>query len=150
APLLAVLALGAMSASSRRHIALLVAVTTPLVGRGTAAAMARISRARPRIEAALPWSAALVVILTLGLFVRARLSDSYPLRPGLVAHNIPVESVERMHTEGLRGRVFTTIGLGSYVTWGGWPDLTTSIDSRLELFGGDFLAEHLEATRDRE
>src|SRR5262249_43340382 len=52
--------------------------------------------------------------------------------------------------EGLRGRVFTTIGLGSYVTWDGWPDLTTSIDSRLELFGGDFLAEHLEATRDRE
>lgn len=151
APLMSVLTFGAMSALSRRHICLLVIVTAPLIGRGIAAAAAPFSRRSPGVVIAAGWAALLPVLCLAGLIVNGLLSDSaVPLRPGIVARNIPVESLEVMRAENLHGRVFTTIGLGSYVTWRGWPDLTTSIDSRLEVFGGAFITTHLMAERDPE
>jgi hypothetical protein len=80
--------------------------------------------------------------------VRALARSAVPPGPGRIAPNIPLEAVEVMRGEGLHGRVFTTIGFGAYVAWRGWPALTTSVDSRLEVFGGTFLLEHLAAQRD--
>ncbi len=149
APALTVLAFGLLSALSRRHIGLLAVVTAPLIGLVLAAALASVERRRRAAGAAAGWVSAAAVLVLVGGVARGVLREpAVAPRPGLVARNIPMEALEVMRAENLRGRVFTTVGLGSYVTWRGWPDLRTSIDSRLEVFGGEFLAEHLEATRE--
>jgi hypothetical protein len=64
-------------------------------------------------------------------------------RPGFgVGENIPVEALRVVHDERLTGRVFNTLAFGAYVTFSGWPDLRTYIDSRLEVMGGTFLQEY--------
>jgi hypothetical protein len=137
-PALLLLVFGAMSVSSQRHIGLLALVTAPAVG--TLLARGPVLAAR---------GAALLLLLVAAVTPARALARS-GTSPGLgrVAPNTPLEAVERMREEGLRGRVFTPMAFGSYVTWRGWPELTTSVDSRLEVFGGDFLLEHLAAQRD--
>jgi hypothetical protein len=151
APALTVLAFGAMSALSRRHISLLAILTAPLFGLAVADALASLARRRRAAVVAASWGGPALVLALAALAARGLLAGSAATpRPGLIARNIPVEALEVMRGQGLSGRVFTTVGMGSYVTWRGWPALTTSIDSRLEVFGGGFLAEHLAAARDAE
>lgn len=157
APLGTLVLMGTLAATSRRHISLLAILTAPAAGRGLALAGSSLLKRVPGGHAArraAGWAAFMAVGAVAavgGTLLAARFTDPAGTpRPGLVAANIPVEALEVMRAESVRGRVFTSLGLGSYITWRGWPDLLTSVDSRLEVFGGDFLEEHLAAAGDPE
>jgi len=61
---------------------------------------------------------------------------------------MPAEALRFMRDEGLEGRVFCTLAFGAYVTYAGWPELATYVDSRLEVFGGEFLRRYDRAVKD--
>ena len=148
APAMTVLAFGFLSCMSRRHISLMAVVTAPLIGRGAAALLARVLPSPRAAIALVRAAAACVLLLAAGIAMSAFRAGALAPRPGAIARNIPVEAVEVMCSEGLHGRVFTSLGMASYVTWRGWPDLLTNADSRLEILGGDFLRTVLTASRD--
>jgi tetratricopeptide (TPR) repeat protein len=52
---------------------------------------------------------------------------------------MPVEALAALRAMDLRGRVFPSFAFGTYIAYAGWPALTTYVDSRLEVFGGEFL-----------
>jgi hypothetical protein len=136
-----VAAFALMSLTSRRHVSLLAVVTAPVVGGALASVLRRIP-AKEIAGRALSWGTTAAVA---GLASAVAVSglpwpDGGWRRPGIgIGENIPVEALEVIRGENLRGRVFSTLAFGAYVTWAGWPDLTTFVDSRLEIFGGNFL-----------
>ena len=143
-PALASVLFAAMSLTSRRHVSVLGVVTAPLLGRALSALMGR-RRLRGAPATAAAWGSATAVlglsvfILTMGL----PWERGERRRPGSgIGENIPVEALQVMRDDQLSGRVGCSLGFGAYVTWAGWPDLRTSIDSRLEIFGGDFLRSY--------
>jgi tetratricopeptide (TPR) repeat protein len=151
-PALAAVSLAAMSVTSRRHVSLLGAVSAPLVGRALAALAARV-RVRAAPAAAAGWGSAVVVLALSAFIALAGLPWERGERrlPGSgIGENIPVEALQVMSDDKLMGRVGCSLAFGAYVTWAGWPDLKTSIDSRLEIFGGEFLRWYESALRDPE
>ncbi|MBI3448658.1 MAG: hypothetical protein HY049_07065 [Acidobacteria bacterium] len=154
---LTAVAFAALSITSRRHVSLLGVVTAPLLARAGAALAARIGgRVLPAWRA---WIAVALVAAT-ALFtatVGVPWERAEWRRPGRgIGENIPVEALRFARDAGLTGRVMTSLSFGTYVTWAAWPSLATSIDSRLEVFGGPFLRayragfETAEAFRDLE
>ncbi len=130
-----------MSFTSRRHVSLLAVVTAPVVG-GALAPLLRKIPVREVGGRAFSWGTTVAVAALASVVAVSGLPwpEGGWRRPGIgVGENIPVEALEVMRRENLRGRVFSTLAFGAYVTWAGWPDLVTFVDSRLEIFGGDFL-----------
>jgi hypothetical protein len=151
APALTLIVFATLSFTSRRHISLLAIVTAPWVGEQLAGWVESLSRGRERLSraAASAGSWTPVVLAVLLAAQGAVLGDAKTRAPSIgIAANVPVEALEVMRAEGLHGRVFTDMGFGGYVTWRGWPDLLTCIDSRLEVFGGDFIRRYMIAARD--
>jgi tetratricopeptide (TPR) repeat protein len=151
-PALVAVSIAAMSVSSRRHVSLLGVVSAPLVGRALAALAAR-ARVRAAPAAAAGWGSAVVALALSAFIALAGLPWERGERrlPGSgIGENIPVEALQVMSDDKLTGRVGCSLAFGAYVTWAGWPDLKTSIDSRLEIFGGDFLRWYEGALRSPE
>ena len=143
------LILAALSLTSRRHVSLLGVVAASfltaelagLLSRRPGGARESAGWAR-RAAGTLPFAAAgAVVALASGIALAGLPLGGGVWRPAGVgiAPNIPVEALEVMRRERLEGRVFPAFGFGAYVTWAGWPAMRTFVDSRLEIFGGDFL-----------
>ncbi len=150
--LLIVLVFAVLSVLSRRHITLLALAGAPLIADVLASWWLRRGKAPHGARGgagtftAAGGDAIRAAMIAAG--VPATLRALYP-RPGAgVDPSVPVEALEVMRAEGMKGCVFTTIGFGAYVTWAGWSDLLTSVDSRLEVFGGARLREAMIATRD--
>jgi tetratricopeptide (TPR) repeat protein len=146
---LLVVVFGLMSAFSRRHVSVLAVVTAPAMAATVAEVIERIPALARRVRAHV-WSGAAAVALL------ALLIGSFGLpwpgggrrRPGIgIAPNMPVEAMEFVRREGLQGKLFATMAFASYATWAGWPAVTTFVDSRLEIFGGDFLRLYRRASR---
>jgi hypothetical protein len=136
---------GLLSVTSRRHVSLFAVVTAPDMARSLAATLSRL-RAGAALRAG--WIApGAVLALAAGIAVAGvPWGAGAWRRPGFgIAGSVPAEAVETMRLEGLQGRVFNTMAFGSYVTYAGWPGLRTFIDSRLEIFGGDFLRRFRDA-----
>ncbi len=125
-------------------------MTAPLLGRGLGALAGRLKLRRGAATAA-AWGSLLVVLALSGVIATLGLpwERGERRRPGSgIGENIPVEALQVMRDDGLRGRVGCSLAFGAYVTWAGWPDLRTSIDSRLEIFGGPYLLRYEAALRD--
>jgi hypothetical protein len=151
-----------LSATSVRHISLLAVVTAPLVavalGEVLRIASSKLSRGKLlpgklssgafRPGLGVGWAAAAIplglawIIGTSGVpWVTGQ------LKPGGIAigESMPVEAARFMESRQLQGRVFTSLGFGAYVTYSSWPRLKTYVDSRLEVFGGEFLRRYNDA-----
>jgi len=138
---LTALLLVTMSAASRRHVSLLGVVTAPLLAQALAALGGRFGLS-VRAGKAAAWGAAATVLGAAAFVATVGLpwerGEWRPPGSG-IGENIPVEALKVMRDDGLKGRVGCSLSFGSYLTWAGWPDLRASIDSRLEVFGGEFL-----------
>ena len=141
-----------LSFTSIRHVSVLAVVTAPLVARALGA-MPRIAKLIFRsgifwsghestwVAATIPLALALVIATSGVPWVSGKLKPS-----GIaIGENMPVEAARFMENKQLEGRVFTSLAFGAYVTHSGWPRLKTYVDSRLEVFGGEFLRRYNDA-----
>lgn len=142
----------ALSLTSQRHVSVLAVVSAPLVARAIAS-IPPGRRAGGWLDRTKHWSPA--GFLALGAAIIAAMGVPWPgggfRRPGTgIGESMPVEALRFMRDEKLEGRVFCTLAFGAYVTYAGWPGLSTYVDSRLEVFGGEFLRRYDRAVKDPE
>ena len=54
----------------------------------------------------------------------------------------PLKTSNFIEEQGLEARIFNTFGIGSYLAWRLWPGHEIFVDSRLAVYGEDFLLEY--------
>jgi hypothetical protein len=87
----------------------------------------------------------LVLIVTIAAFL-AILSGAQ-FATGIDERTLPIDSVARIRSAGLRGNIYSSYGLGGFLIWSFYPERRVITDGRNELYI-DYEREHQQALRD--
>lgn len=148
----------ALSLFSKRNASVLGVAAAPWIGASasewlaTPAGRLRPERWRPRLGgySGMIASTAIVVLLAIAATLHGVPHETgRARRPGLgIADNVPVSAIEYVLSHHLEGNALNSFAFGSYLTWRAWPGTKVFIDSRLDVYGGEFVEQYSLAMAD--
>jgi hypothetical protein len=143
-----------MALYSARYIPLFAMVIAPIAIRHLEAidenAMGRIAefmRKRAVRLATVDHSANSTILILLSVFLVIILAAGKRIEYGFDKKIKPVEAVEFLRNEPLKGHMFNNDEFGDYIIYAAWPGYKVFFDGRSDMYGSDRMKEYFKLTR---
>jgi hypothetical protein len=72
-----------------------------------------------------------------------KFQSDYEFGFGVNKKLVPVQAVDFIVDQGLKGPMFNSYGIGGYLMWRLYPDQKVFVDGRVEMYGTDFLKTYM-------